>query len=170
VAALEEAGALAGVDVSAAAHRAATMSAFERHGLDPELAEAVYALDSDLANHPLYPDVEPVLRGIRARDVAIAVVSDFHVDLRPAVALHGLGELVDAWVISFEHGIQKPDARMFLLAMQMLDVSPGAALMVGDQSATDGGAAAVGITTLILPPPPEHLEERGLEVVLRVLG
>ncbi len=134
------------------------------------MAEALYALDADPANHPLYPDVEPVLRAIRARDLAIAVVSDFHADLRPVLARHGLGDLVDAWVISFEHGIQKPDARMFRLAVEMLEVSPAAALMVGDQSATDGGAAAVGITTLILPPPPEHLEKRGLEIVLRVLG
>ncbi len=59
---------------------------------------------------------------------------------------------------------------MFTLALDTLGVSPGDALMVGDRASNDGGAAAVGITTLILPSPPEHLEQRGLDCVLRVVG
>jgi HAD superfamily hydrolase (TIGR01509 family) len=168
-AALEEAGDLPDIDSSADGHREATLRAFVRHGLDADISESLYELDSDPANHPLYPDAERVLREIRARDVSIALVSDFHVDLRPVLAAHGIADLVDAWVLSFEHGFQKPDARIFTLALDALEVLPDDALMVGDRASHDGGAAAVGIATLILARPPDRLEPRGLEVVTRLL-
>jgi HAD superfamily hydrolase (TIGR01493 family) len=168
-AALQEAGDLPDIDSSAQRHREATLRVFVRHGLDAELSEALYELDCDPANHPLYPDADRVLREIRARGAGIALVSDFHVDLRPVLAAHGIADLVDAWVLSFEHGIQKPDARMFTLALDALAVFPDDALMVGDRASHDGGAAAVGIATLILPRPPDRLEARGLEAVTRLL-
>jgi HAD superfamily hydrolase (TIGR01509 family) len=168
-AALEEAGDLAEIDSSADVHRAATVRVFAQHGLDAELAEALYGLDADPANHPLYPDAETVLREIHARGVAIGLVSDFHLDLRGVLKAHGIADLFDAWVLSFEHGIQKPDARMFTLALDALDVRREDALMVGDRVSHDGGAAAAGIATLILPPPPDHLEARGLDVVTALL-
>ena len=75
-AALREAGALEGIDVSAEVHRRETLAAFGRHGLDDALAAALYALDADPANHPLYPDAAPELRAVKASGVAVAVVSD----------------------------------------------------------------------------------------------
>lgn len=168
--ALEEAAWLPDIDASAAIHREATMRVFAAHGLDRDLSEALYAIDADPANHPLYPDAEPVLLGVRAHGAAIALVSDFHLDLRPVLAARGITHLVDACVISCEHGIQKPDGRMFTLALAALGVAPQDALMVGDRASHDGGAADVGIATLILPRPPAALEPRGLELVLRLLG
>jgi HAD superfamily hydrolase (TIGR01509 family) len=168
-AAVSEAGDLPGIDVSADVHREASLRVFARHGLDAELAETLYGLDSDPANHPLYPDVEPVLREIHARGVAIALVSDFHLDLRPVLTAHGIADLFDAWVLSFEHGIQKPDVGMFTLALDALEVRPEDALMVGDRASHDGGAAAAGVAALILPPPLAHVEPRGLEIVLRLV-
>jgi HAD superfamily hydrolase (TIGR01509 family) len=169
-AAYEAAGDLPDIDSSAALHREATLRVFARHGVDAELAEALYGLDADPANHPLYPDAEPVLREIHARGAAIGLVSDFHLDLRPVLAAQGIADLVDAWVLSFEHGIQKPDVRMFTLALDALDVRPENALMVGDRASHDGGGAVAGITTLILPSPPALLEPRGLEAVVRRLN
>lgn len=169
-AAVEEAGDLPDIDSSAERHREATLRVFARHGLDAELAEALYELDADPTSHPLYPDAEPMLREIHAGGVRISLVSDFHLDLRPALAHHGIADLVDAWVLSFEHGIQKPDRRMFTLALDALGMRPEHALMVGDRASHDGGAAAAGIATLILPSPPARLEPRGLDVVTRLLG
>lgn len=169
-AAVEEAGDLPDIDSSPDLHREATLRVFARHGLDPELAEALYGLDADPANHLLYPDTADVLQEIRGRGVAIGLVSDIHLDLRPVLAAHGIAGLFDAWVLSFEHGIQKPDPRMFTLALDALEVRPQHALMVGDRASHDGGAASAGIATLILPSPPERLAPRGLEVVTRLLG
>jgi HAD superfamily hydrolase (TIGR01509 family) len=169
-AALREAGALPGIDASSAVHRRETLAVFRRHGLDADLAEALYALDADPANHPLYPDAAPVLRELGGRGVAIAVVSDFHVDLRPMLVANGVADLVDACVVSFEHGVQKPDPRIFGIALAALGVGAGEALMVGDRASHDGGAADAGVTTLILPTPPVELVPRGLDIVLRMVG
>ena len=44
----------------------------------------------------------------------------------------GLNDYVSAFVLSFEHGIQKPDRRMFEIALEQLEVKPSDALMFGD--------------------------------------
>lgn len=155
------------VDCSPEQNRSSMMLMFERAGFDAELAESLYQLDFDPASHPLYPDVPEVLAAIREEGIRTAVVSDIHFDLRTDLAHHGVGHLFDAYVLSFEHGFQKPDPRMFTLALDALEVSPGDAMMVGDRASHDGGAAAVGIATLLLPPMHE-LGTRGLELVLRL--
>ena len=132
--------------------------------------EALYALDPDPVNHPLYPDAAPVLRELKARGARIAVVSDFHVDLRPMLAAGGVADLCDACIVSAEHGVQKPDPRIFEIALAALTADATGTLMVGDRASHDGGASGAGITTLILPPPPAALLPRGLDVVLRLVG
>jgi len=79
---------------TAEAHRPETLAVFGRHGLDDALAGVLYALDADPVNHPLYPDAAPVLRDLDRRGVAVAVVSDFHVDLRPMLASQGITTLI----------------------------------------------------------------------------
>jgi HAD superfamily hydrolase (TIGR01509 family) len=157
-------------DCSPDGHRAWSMSWFARAGLDDELAECLYALDFDAGCHPFYPDAARVVRALHDADVRIALVSDIHLDLRPEFAAAGLAECFDAFVLSFEHGVQKPDRAMFEIALRELDVEAERALMVGDRASHDGGAAAVGITTLVLPPPPPTPSTRGLNAVLALAG
>ena len=75
-------------------------------------------------------------------------------------------------MLSFEHGVQKPDAAMFTLALDALGVAADRALMVGDTPSHDGGAAQVGIQTYLLPGPfrPGRAGPRGLDAVLRLVG
>ena len=108
-----------------------------------------------------------MVRAIKERDVRTALVSNFHVDLRPHLISSGIE--LDAFVISFEQGCQKPDAKMFLSALDALDVERSQALMVGDSVGLDGGAAAIGIDTLLLPAP-TGVATRGLDVILGMLG
>jgi HAD superfamily hydrolase (TIGR01509 family) len=156
-------------DCSAELNRAAEMLRFERAGFDDELAEALYALDFKPASHPVFPDVAGVLAAIRSQGVRMALVSDIHFDLRVDLEANGLGGNMDVHVLSFEHGFQKPDPRMFRLALDGLGAMPSEALMVGDRASHDGGAASIGIDTLILPAP-KAMGPRGLDVVLRLLG
>ena len=72
--------------------------------------------------------------------------------------------------MSAAHGVQKPDPRIFELALEALGAGAPETLMVGDRASHDGGAAAAGIATLILPPPPAALAPRGLDIVLRIAG
>jgi len=159
----------AGCDCSATAHRAWSLGYFALAGLDSELALALYELDLDPASHPFYADVAPVLAELRARGCRVAVVSDIHFDLRPEFAAAGIEEVVDAFVLSFEHGVQKPDRRVFEIALDALGAGAADALMVGDRASRDGAATAVGIATWLLPEGDFTDKPRGLDRVLALV-
>lgn len=101
----------------------------------------------------LYPDVPPVLHGLRERGVRIGMVSNIGFDLRPMAAALGIAGLVDAYALSYEVGACKPAPEIFRAALDDLGVAPRDALMVGDTPA-DAGASALGCRCLILPPSP----------------
>lgn len=141
-----------GVDSDAALHRSTFLEVFADAGLDAQLTEALYAVESDPRRNRFADDVPATLTALQERGIAVAVVSDIHVDLRPAFDAAGLGGLVDVFTLSFELGMQKPDPAMFLRTLDALRVEPDDALMVGDRSRPDGAAVEAGITTLLLPP------------------
>lgn len=97
-------------DVSAAVHRSSNYAMFAAAGLDAELADVLYAEESDPANNAFAADTHRTLHALRAAGISIAVVSDIHFGLRPAFATAGLAGCVDSYVLSFEHRVQKPDA------------------------------------------------------------
>lgn len=156
-------------DCSPEQHRVANMLWFERAGIHVDLAGVLYAMDSDPATHPPYPDAADVLADLRSKGIRVAVVSDFHLDIRPEIAEHDFAANVDAVVVSSELGFQKPDVRMFKTALELLDVEARDALMVGDRASRDGAATSVGIAALILPMP-DKIQRRGLDAVLRLVG
>ena len=155
-----------GCDCSADAHRAWSFMFFARAGLDDEVSSALYDLDLEAGSHPFYPDAADVLRVLHERGVRIALVSDIHIDLRPEFAAAGVEQYFDAFVLSFEHGVQKPGRRIFEIALEALDVDAGDALMVGDRASHDGGAIKAGIATWLLPEGAEADQPRGLDRLL----
>ena len=156
----------ASCDCSFEQHREWSLAWFALAGLDDELALALYALDLEAASHPFFPDVAFVLRALHERGCRIAVVSNIHFDLRPEFAAAGLAEYVDAFVLSFELGMQKPDPRLFERALDALAVDATEALMVGDQPGLDGGAIRAGLATWLLPGGARADRPRGLDRLL----
>jgi len=167
------AAALERCDTSLEVHRDTLLSWFAAAALDDELAHAIWSHDHEdpAANYP-FPDTEPVLRALHEHGLLIAVVSDIHYDIRTHFDRHGLVDYVDAFVLSFEHGIQKPDPEVYTRSLEVLGVSADRALMVGDRASHDGAAAAVGIATYIFggPFPAGLTGPRGLDAVLRLAG
>ena len=159
-------------DTSLEVHREANLAWFRAAGLDDDLALAIWSRDGHPDATYAFPDAAPVMAAVRAAGAEIAVVSDIHYDIRDHFRRHDLDRFVDNYVLSFEHGIQKPDAEMFTMALDALNVSGDRALMVGDTPSTDGGAARVGIPTYLLPGPfrPGRTGPRGLDVVPRLVG
>ena len=111
-----------------------------------------------------YPDTPGVLRDLKSRGVRVGIISDIHYDLRRHFVHYRLEHVADSYTLSFEHGVQKPDPRLFQIALHALGVEAQHTLMVGDTAARDGGAARVGVTTLILAPVP-NFSQRGLDIV-----
>jgi HAD superfamily hydrolase (TIGR01509 family) len=133
-------------DLTAEGHRAAFVGLLREVGLPPHVAEAFYArVCSPEAWRP-FDDTVPCLHSLRARRLPIAVVSNIGWDLRPVFDRHGVLSLVDAFVLSYEYGITKPDGRLFSAACQALGIRPEQALMVGDSADADGGATEIGCT------------------------
>ena len=156
-------------DCSVDLNRAATLLELRLAGYDDDLALAIWQRDGTPGVSLPYTDVPAVLAELKAHGMRIGVVSDIHYDLRPLFKRYDLAHLVDAYTLSFEHGVQKPDPHLFEIALAELGVAAAETLMVGDRASHDAGGVSLGITTLILPPAPSF-GPRGLDTVLRLAG
>ncbi len=136
-------------DTSAAAEHLQYRTA----GIDPELADHMYRLLARLSGSGL----------------SIGVVSHIHVDLRPHAEQSGFGQFIEAWALSFQLGVQKPEPEIFQAALGQLGTAPERTLMVGDRASRDGAAAGMGMPCLILPAP-LAVTTRGLEAVIALVG
>lgn len=135
-----------------------------------ELYDALYERHIEPDAWLPYPDAGQVLETLQRRGVPVAVVSNVGWDLRPVFRAHGLDPYVREYVLSYEHGIQKPDPRLFRAAFNALDVVPQQALMVGDSAGTDGGAAALGCAFHLVRHLPPAERPSGLRAVLDLVG
>lgn len=154
-------------DRGAAQHRAAFTGLSREVRLpDPLLHDALYDRHMRPEAWRPYADAAEVLTGLRERGIRVAVVSNIGWDLRPVFRAHGLDPYVDAYTLSYEHEIQKPDPRLFARACETLGVDPADALMVGDDRHADAGATAVGCAVHFVDPLPVDRRPDGLRPVL----
>jgi len=97
----------------------------------------------------LYDDALPVLDALRERGLRVGLLSNSARDLDEFVAHHGLS--VDAVLTSRAHGKTKPHETIFRRMLELLDVLPGDALMVGDTVDDDvEGALAIGMRAVLV--------------------
>jgi FMN phosphatase YigB (HAD superfamily) len=141
-------------------HRQVHDELFERAGLDASLGERLYQLESDTSRDLMADDVPEALESLAGICASVVILSDIHVDIRPWFEERGLDGCITDYVLSFEHGIQKPDEEIFCRAVAAGGASPRETVMVGDRASHDGGAVAVGIPTLLLPPLRDPSERR----------
>ena len=100
-------------------------------------------------NFELYDDSIPVLHELRARGLRLGLVSNSARDMHEFAQHHALD--IDVGISSFHHGKTKPHASIFRAALELLELEPAQALMVGDTVEDDvEGARAVGIDALLL--------------------
>ena len=158
-----------GVDCDARRHRDTYYAVFADAGLDDDLSDALYAVESDPRHDHFADDVAETLRWVTARGCRVAILSDIHFDLRPSFVAAGLDRLVDKYVLSFECGVQKPDPAIFGAVLDALGSSPEQTLMVGDRASHDGAAVGLGMPTLLVPTL-THPGQRRLDLVRNLVG
>jgi putative hydrolase of the HAD superfamily len=149
-------------DRSAQAHRSFYEGVYVDATGDWAFAAALY--EGILTGWTAYPDAASTVAALRERGIVVGVISNIGWDIRPSFAEHGIA--VDAFVLSCEEGVSKPDPRLFATALERLGSTAATTLMVGDDPRSDGGAVRVGIPTFILPEPRGVREVRGLGAVL----
>ena len=131
--------------------------------------DRLFAHYADAGAWRVYPEVPDVLATLRARGVALAVVSNFDSRLSSLLEALGLATFFDAVVCSGEVGVAKPDRAIFAHALAALGVQAPQALHVGDSRKADyDGARAAGIDALLVDrravaaPPGTILDLRGI--------
>jgi putative hydrolase of the HAD superfamily len=115
------------------------------------LLVALYREFTDLANYRLFEDVPPVLDALAAHGVALGVVSNFEEWLERLLEELGVAAAFDVRVISGLEGLEKPDPRIFRLALDRAGVRPDESVYVGDSPAFDvEPARAVGMLPVLI--------------------
>jgi putative hydrolase of the HAD superfamily len=158
-------------DLDPAAHRGSYTWLIKNSGWPwPELADDLYERCTRPEEWAPYPDTLPVLSALARNGIRTAVVSNVGWDPRRVLAAHGVADLVDAILLSYEEGCQKPDPALFLKACARLGSAPERTLMVGDSRPADGGAEAVGIRTFFVDPLPVQERPDGFAPLLAAAG
>jgi putative hydrolase of the HAD superfamily len=122
-------------------------------GGDPAVArgcaEAMTLAWERAENFLLYEDALPALERLRLAGLKLGLVTNAARDLEAFIVHHGLD--VDAGVVSKDHGFTKPSATIFAAILELLEVEPGEALMVGDSLRDDvEGARALGMRAILV--------------------
>jgi putative hydrolase of the HAD superfamily len=124
---------------------------------EPAVAPVIRAMEaghaeSNLWRVPLEGAFE-TLRGLRARGVCTAVVSNGDGRIRAKLASLGLAEHVEFVIDSHDEGVEKPDPEIFRRALARLGVAPERAAYIGDIYSIDAvGARAAGIQPILIDP------------------
>lgn len=129
-------------------------------GLPPERLEAVGGdirarhADAGLWTHAV-PGTLEMLRGLKDAGLRLAVISNADGRVDRYLAAAGLAEEFELIVDSGAVGIEKPDRRIFDLALERLDLPADDVVYVGDTWEVDVvGARAAGIRAIYLTEEP----------------
>lgn len=115
------------------------------------LVDTVYREFTDLANYALFEDVPPVLDRLRDAGLTLGVVSNFEEWLERLLERLGVREYFEVRVISGVEGLEKPDPRIFELAMERAGVDAADSVYVGDNPEFDvDPALALGMFPVLI--------------------
>ena len=99
------------------------------------------------------PRVRDTLAALRARGLALAVISNWDVGLHAHLEELALSSFFDIVVSSAEAGVEKPDPRIFEVALARLAVRRERVVHVGDGRSDEEGAHAAGVQYVAAPLP-----------------
>ena len=99
----------------------------------------------------LFEDVLPTLKALRKQKLILGLLTNLDRDMTPLCRELGLEPYLDFVVTSAEVDSDKPNAPIFLTALERARVKATEAIHIGDQYKVDvTGARGVGITPLLL--------------------
>ena len=126
------------------------LEALELPGADG-VRDALYVEFTDPENYVLFDDVEPVLPMLRDAGFRLGIVSNFEGWLEDLLDILGIREAFPVRVISGVEGIEKPDRRIYELALERAGAEPGDSVFVGDNPEFDvDPPGALGMRTVLI--------------------
>jgi putative hydrolase of the HAD superfamily len=101
------------------------------------LARTLHAEFTRMENYVLFDDVRPTIASLDAAGLVLGIVSNFEAWLEEWFGVHDLVETFPIRVISGIEGIEKPDERIYLLALERAGVEAAESVYVGDNPEFD---------------------------------
>lgn len=111
--------------------------------------EKLFGDDSQVFS--LYDDVVPCLQTLKQAGVRMGVVSNWDISLHKTLRRFALTQYFEVVVASMEEGYEKPDERIFQVALDGLGIAAGECVHVGDNPVDDlMGAKRVGMRGYVI--------------------
>jgi putative hydrolase of the HAD superfamily len=104
---------------------------------DGRLADRLYEEFSNPANYGLHPDAIPLLERLEAKGYTLGVISNFEEWLEHLLEAVGVTRFFPVRVISGVEGVEKPDRRIFDIALERAGVAAQDSVYVGDHPVFD---------------------------------
>jgi putative hydrolase of the HAD superfamily len=118
---------------------------------DDGLANTLYREFTRMENYVLFDDVRPTIAALRRAGLLLGVVSNFEAWLEEWFGVHELVETFPVRVISGIEGIEKPDERIFRIALERAEVDATDSVYVGDNPEFDvDPPAALGMFPVLV--------------------
>jgi putative hydrolase of the HAD superfamily len=129
------------------------------------LRATLYAAFTDLDNYALFADVPGALTALRDGGAVLGVVSNFEAWLDELLGSLGVRDEFPVRVISGIEGIEKPDPRIYELALERVGVAASETAFVGDNPEFDvDPPAALGMFPVLIDRRGRHPEHVGTRI------
>jgi putative hydrolase of the HAD superfamily len=123
----------------------------------PPIAETLVAAFRDRRTFVIFPEVEEVIGALRARGLAIGIISNWSPRLPSLLRDLALAPRFDFVLCSAIEEVEKPDPEIFARALARAGTAPEESIHVGDSLEKDvEGALASGIVPAFLDRPGPH--------------
>jgi putative hydrolase of the HAD superfamily len=120
-------------------------------GLDVSLAGELYRVFSDSRSYKLFDDARPTLDQLEADGYRLGLISNFEGWLEKMLVELEVGHVFEVSVISGVEGVEKPDPRIYEIALTKAAVSPANTVHVGDSVKFDvEPAKSVGMHAVLI--------------------
>lgn len=118
---------------------------------DDGLINELYATFSSSSSYRLFDDALPVLEELAGRGYRLGLISNFEEWLAEMLVELKVGDLFETKTISGIAGVEKPDIRIYQIALETAGVDAGKTVHVGDSLVLDvEPATAVGMKAVLL--------------------
>lgn len=97
-----------------------------------------------------FPEAISTLALLHKRELSLGILSNFWPSLERQFRLIGLRDYFDAFVISMQVGYQKPDARIFQIAVEQMGIEPTKLLFVDDSPMNVRAACKLGLRGILI--------------------